>query len=160
MAHSLLRTASTKDSLRLRRKVAAWDDDFLAKPHRSVRPSPDSPVSAARATAYEGCRAQVTACSLFDTHCNCDGVYDAGNFNDRPLLGLKGTMWEAGLHLDLKGVQREAGSLISARNRPITALSGDIVPGQRKVRIPACSAKLERPHRTIRHLTELTVTDM
>jgi hypothetical protein len=30
MAHNLLRTASGKDSLRLRRKVAAWDDDFLA----------------------------------------------------------------------------------------------------------------------------------
>ena len=30
MAHNLLRTASTKDSLRLRRKIAAWDDDFLA----------------------------------------------------------------------------------------------------------------------------------
>src|ERR1039458_1821734 len=29
-AHNLLRTASTKDSMRLRRKVAAWDDDFLA----------------------------------------------------------------------------------------------------------------------------------
>ena len=31
MAHNLLRTASSKDSLRLRRKVAAWDDDFLAR---------------------------------------------------------------------------------------------------------------------------------
>jgi hypothetical protein len=30
MAHNLLRTATSKDSLRLRRKVAAWDDDFLA----------------------------------------------------------------------------------------------------------------------------------
>ncbi|WP_174254876.1 ISAs1 family transposase [Acidisphaera sp. S103] len=30
MAHNLLRTASSNDSLRLRRKVAAWDDDFLA----------------------------------------------------------------------------------------------------------------------------------
>jgi predicted transposase YbfD/YdcC len=30
MAHNLLRKASSKDSLRLRRKVAAWDDDFLA----------------------------------------------------------------------------------------------------------------------------------
>lgn len=30
MAHNLLRTAGGKDSLRLRRKVAAWDDDFLA----------------------------------------------------------------------------------------------------------------------------------
>jgi predicted transposase YbfD/YdcC len=30
MAHNLLRTVGGKDSLRLRRKVAAWDDDFLA----------------------------------------------------------------------------------------------------------------------------------
>ena len=30
IAHNLLRTASSKDSLRLRRKVAAWDDNFLA----------------------------------------------------------------------------------------------------------------------------------
>jgi len=30
MAHNLLRTATGKDSMRLRRKVAAWDDDFLA----------------------------------------------------------------------------------------------------------------------------------
>ncbi|WP_051045304.1 ISAs1 family transposase [Tistrella mobilis] len=30
MAHNLLRQAPGKDSLRLRRKVAAWDDDFLA----------------------------------------------------------------------------------------------------------------------------------
>jgi predicted transposase YbfD/YdcC len=31
MAHNLLRTASSKDSMRLRRKVAAWDDEFLAR---------------------------------------------------------------------------------------------------------------------------------
>jgi len=30
MAHNLLRKASGKDSLRVKRKVAAWDDDFLA----------------------------------------------------------------------------------------------------------------------------------
>jgi predicted transposase YbfD/YdcC len=30
MAHNLVRKAPGKDSLRLRRKVAAWDDDFLA----------------------------------------------------------------------------------------------------------------------------------
>jgi len=30
MAHNLLRRAPGKDSIRLRRKVAAWDDDFLA----------------------------------------------------------------------------------------------------------------------------------
>ena len=30
MAHNLIQKAPGKDSLRLRRKVAAWDDDFLA----------------------------------------------------------------------------------------------------------------------------------
>src|SRR3954447_4902869 len=30
MAHNLIRKAPGKDSLRVRRKVAAWDDDFLA----------------------------------------------------------------------------------------------------------------------------------
>jgi hypothetical protein len=30
IALNLLRNAKGKDSLRLRRKVAAWDDDFLA----------------------------------------------------------------------------------------------------------------------------------
>jgi predicted transposase YbfD/YdcC len=30
IAHNLLRAAAGKDSMRLRRKVAAWDDDFLA----------------------------------------------------------------------------------------------------------------------------------
>ena len=30
MALNLIRRAQGKDSLRLRRKVAAWDDDFLA----------------------------------------------------------------------------------------------------------------------------------
>jgi hypothetical protein len=30
MALNLIRTAPGKDSMRLRRKVAAWDDDFLA----------------------------------------------------------------------------------------------------------------------------------
>ena len=30
MAHNLLRNAASKDSMRLRRKVAAWDDEFLA----------------------------------------------------------------------------------------------------------------------------------
>jgi predicted transposase YbfD/YdcC len=30
MAHNLIRKAPGKDSLRLKRKIAAWDDDFLA----------------------------------------------------------------------------------------------------------------------------------
>jgi len=32
MAHNLLRKAPGKQSLRLRRKAAAWDDDFLVNP--------------------------------------------------------------------------------------------------------------------------------
>ena len=43
MAHNLIRKAPGKDSLRLKRKVAAWDDDFLCKPHRRMIFSPDSP---------------------------------------------------------------------------------------------------------------------
>ncbi len=39
-------------------------------------------------------------CALFDTLiADVDGVYDAGLFNDRLLLGLKGTMSEAELHI-------------------------------------------------------------
>ena len=39
-------------------------------------------------------------CSLFDTLiADCDGVYDPATFNDRLLLGLKGTMSEAELHV-------------------------------------------------------------
>jgi DNA invertase Pin-like site-specific DNA recombinase len=39
-------------------------------------------------------------CSLFDTLiADCDGVYDPAGFNDRLLLGLKGTMSEAELHI-------------------------------------------------------------
>ena len=39
-------------------------------------------------------------CALFDTLIgDTDGVYDASNFNDRLLLGLKGTMSEAELHI-------------------------------------------------------------
>jgi DNA invertase Pin-like site-specific DNA recombinase len=39
-------------------------------------------------------------CALFDTLiADADGVYDAMDFNDRLLLGLKGTMSEAELHL-------------------------------------------------------------
>ena len=30
MAHNLIRKTPGKDSLRLKRKTAAWDDDFLA----------------------------------------------------------------------------------------------------------------------------------
>ena len=39
-------------------------------------------------------------CALFDTLiADADGVYDPANYNDRLLLGLKGTMLEAELHI-------------------------------------------------------------
>src|SRR6202030_51520 len=39
-------------------------------------------------------------CALFDTLiADSDGVYDAANYNDRLLLGLKGTMSAAELHI-------------------------------------------------------------
>ena len=39
-------------------------------------------------------------CALFDTLiADMDGVYDASLFNDRLLLGLKGTIFEAELHV-------------------------------------------------------------
>jgi DNA invertase Pin-like site-specific DNA recombinase len=39
-------------------------------------------------------------CAIFDTLiADADGVYDPGNYNDRLLLGLKGTMSEAELHI-------------------------------------------------------------
>jgi DNA invertase Pin-like site-specific DNA recombinase len=46
-------------------------------------------------------------CALFDTLiAHADGVYDPANYNDRLLLGLKGTMSEAELHI-LKARMRE-----------------------------------------------------
>ena len=36
MAHNLIRKAPGKASLRLKRKTAGWDDDFLAEPDRTV----------------------------------------------------------------------------------------------------------------------------
>ena len=42
----------------------------------------------------------VEICALFDTLiADADGVYDPANYNDRLLLGLKGTMSEAELHI-------------------------------------------------------------
>jgi len=51
-------------------------------------------------------------CSLTETLIvDCDGIYDLASFNDRLLLGLKGTMSEAELHLlagRLQGARRAA----------------------------------------------------
>lgn len=39
-------------------------------------------------------------CALFDTLIgDADGIYDPSTYNDRLLLGLKGTMSEAELHI-------------------------------------------------------------
>src|SRR6202043_1964764 len=53
-------------------------------------------------------------CALFDTLiADADGVYDPAHYNDRLLLGLKGTMSEAELHIIKARMQ--AGILNKAR---------------------------------------------
>ena len=53
-------------------------------------------------------------CALCDTLiADADGIYDPGSYNDRLLLGLKGTMSEAELHI-LKA-RMQAGRLAKAR---------------------------------------------
>ena len=93
-------------------------------------------------------------CALFDTLiADADGVYDPANYNDRLLLGLKGTMSEAELHI-LKArmlagrkakarrgelgkpvpmgyVRRPSGEVASRSRR---AGAGDDPPGLRSVR--------------------------
>jgi predicted transposase YbfD/YdcC len=58
MAHNVLRTAKTKDSMRMRRKVAARDDDFLASLIARWDRSPDSPGSYCKAC----CCVRVSPC--------------------------------------------------------------------------------------------------
>jgi len=60
-------------------------------------------------------------CALFDTLiADADGIYDPGTYNDRLLLGLKGTMSEAELHI-LKARMLEG--------RRAKAARGDLVVG-------------------------------
>ena len=60
-------------------------------------------------------------CALFDTLIgDADGIYDPGTYNDRLLLGLKGTMSEAELHI-LKGRMHEG--------RRAKALRGELILG-------------------------------
>ena len=60
-------------------------------------------------------------CALFDTLIgDADGIYDPGTYNDRLLLGLKGTMSEAELHI-LKGRMHEG--------RQAKARRGELVLG-------------------------------
>src|SRR3954453_7364878 len=61
-------------------------------------------------------------CALTGTLiCDGDGIYSPGEFNDRLLLGLKGTMSEAELHLirsRLRGRHREQGPTRRAAPEP------------------------------------------
>ena len=61
-------------------------------------------------------------CALFDTLIgDADGIYDPGTYNDRLLLGLKGTMSEAELHI-LKARMHEGRSAKAARGELIMGL--------------------------------------
>jgi prevent-host-death family protein len=55
MASNLLRRASGKDSLRFKRKMGAWDDEFLAGLIAPNQCSPDSPGTGEGAASF-GCR--------------------------------------------------------------------------------------------------------
>jgi DNA invertase Pin-like site-specific DNA recombinase len=57
-------------------------------------------------------------CSLSDTLIvDADGIYDLRNFNDRLLLGLKGTMSEAELHILAGRLQESKRAAVSAARR-------------------------------------------
>ena len=72
-------------------------------------------------------------CAVFDTLlADTDGVYDPGFYNDRLLLGLKGTMSEAELHL-LKG------RMLAAAPRPSAASCSSICRAATFARPPARS---------------------
>jgi DNA invertase Pin-like site-specific DNA recombinase len=56
----------------------------------------------------------IEVCALFGTLlCDLDGVYDPANYNDRLVLGLKGTISEAELHLIKQ--RMSAGKLVKAQ---------------------------------------------
>src|SRR5215213_4327570 len=61
-------------------------------------------------------------CALFDTLiADADGLYDPGTYNDRLLLGLKGTMSEAELHI-LKARMHEGRRAKAARGELVMGL--------------------------------------
>jgi len=61
-------------------------------------------------------------CALFDTLIgDADGIYDPGTYNDRLLLGLKGTMSEAELHI-LKGRMQEGRTAKARRGELVLGL--------------------------------------
>ena len=101
-------------------------------------------------------------CSLTDTLIiDGDGVYDLAQFNDRLLLGLKGTMSEAELHIlagRLQGARRAAAAARraarsrcrSATSTTRTARSCSTPTRRSGRRSPTCSRALSRPARRTR----------
>ena len=87
---------STKRQYALRGRAVAlgWRDDQI------IVIDNDQGESGASAVWREGFQRLVEICALADTLIlDEDGVYDPATFNDRLLLGLKGTMSEAELHV-------------------------------------------------------------
>jgi DNA invertase Pin-like site-specific DNA recombinase len=91
-------------------------------------------------------------CALFDTLiADADGVYDPANYNDRLLLGLKGTMSEAELHIlqarrgelgkavPMGYLRRPSGEIVFDPDDPSTGSggTGDDPAGVRAVRATA-----------------------
>jgi len=80
-------------------------------------------------------------CALFDTLiADTDGVYDAGGFNDRLLLGLKGTISEAELHVLKTRMLEGQGRQSAARNCTWMTLPGPrclAPPVQRPLSLPS-----------------------
>ena len=80
MAHNLIRTAPGKASLRLKRKTAGWDDDFLAQLITRQASSPDSPG------AWR-CSSLAVAGDLPAISNTCESV-PTGNRTTYPLVNL------------------------------------------------------------------------
>ena len=94
-------------------------------------------------------------CALTDTLiCDEDGLYDPADFNDRLLLGLKGTMSEAELHFIRARLQRRAScprpAAASCRCRCRSGWSTTRPARSCSTPTPACSDAIAPPVRHVR----------
>jgi DNA invertase Pin-like site-specific DNA recombinase len=99
----------------MQKQIIVIDDDWaLGFQHRGSFGLPAAGCGGWARQCRTGCRVEMSRlarscrdwhqlleiCALFDTLiADADGVYDPANYNDRLLLGLKGTMSEAELHI-------------------------------------------------------------
>lgn len=82
-------------------------------------------------------------CAVTDTLiADGDGLYHAGDFNDRLVLGLKGTMSEAELHL-IRG--RLMAGLLATVGATILLLAGDGLSGVGQTALAASGATADAP---------------